>query len=325
MEHLLETDDRAVILGEDIVDPYGGAFKVTKGLSTKYPDRVLSMPISESAIVGASIGLAMQGLRPICEIMFGDFITLATDQIVNSATKFNWMYNEKVSVPLVVRTAVGGYRGYGPTHSQCLESMFLNVPGLDVVCPTPFGDPGTLLTSAYNTSNPTLFVEHKVNYPNNTNTQSTKRIGLLSVSRTPEEFPEYTLIPTHDQKIDLVVVAYGEVANMVAELSEELFLEEEIVVAIIVPTLLNSYLSGTTLESIRSSGKALVVEEGHKNFGWGSHISRSITDKCFTSLSLPVSIIGARQIPVGNASAIELETLPSKSLIKKHMLDITRW
>jgi len=115
----LDNDLRVYLLGEDILDPYGGAFKVTRGLSTLFPDRVLTTPISEAAITGVSGGMALRGLRPVAEIMFGDFVTLIADQLVNHAAKFRWMYNDKVRVPMVVRTPMGGRRGYGPTtHSR---------------------------------------------------------------------------------------------------------------------------------------------------------------------------------------------------------------
>ena len=140
-----------IILGEDVLDPYGGAFKVTRGLSTAFPERVQTTPISEAGIVGVAAGMALRGLRPVVEIMFGDFITLAADQLVNHAAKFRWMYNDQVRVPLVIRTPMGGRRGYGPTHSQTLEKLFLGVPGLKVLAPTAHrrsrraalpGDPG---------------------------------------------------------------------------------------------------------------------------------------------------------------------------------------
>jgi acetoin:2,6-dichlorophenolindophenol oxidoreductase subunit beta len=114
----MASDERVVLIGEDLLDPYGGAFKVTRGLSSAFPDRVLSTPISEAGMVGVATGMAMRGLRPVVEIMFGDFVTLVADQIINHATKFSWMYNDQVKVPLVIRTPMGGRRGYGPTHSQ---------------------------------------------------------------------------------------------------------------------------------------------------------------------------------------------------------------
>ena len=128
LKAVMARDTRVYLLGEDILAPYGGAFKVTRDLSDLYPDRVLTTPISEAGIVGLASGMALRGLRPVVEIMFGDFTTLIADQLINHAAKFRWMYNDQVRVPLVVRTPMGGRRGYGPTHSQTLEKHFLGVP-----------------------------------------------------------------------------------------------------------------------------------------------------------------------------------------------------
>ena len=129
LHKILGENQDVILIGEDLLDPYGGAFKVSKGLSASYPGQVISTPISEAGIVGSAVGMAMRGLKPIVEIMFGDFVALAADQIVNHASKYNWMYNEKVTVPVLIRTPVGGRRGYGPTHSQSLESMFSQYQG----------------------------------------------------------------------------------------------------------------------------------------------------------------------------------------------------
>jgi pyruvate/2-oxoglutarate/acetoin dehydrogenase E1 component len=158
-------DEMVFLLGEDVLDPYGGAFKVTRGLSTAYPGRVLTTPISEAGITGIAAGMALRGLRPVVEIMFGDFITLIADQLINHIAKFRWMYNDQVRVPLVIRTPMGGRRGYGPTHSQTLEKLYLGVPGLRVLAPSSVGDPGGLLSRAIlEDDDPVLFVENKLLY-----------------------------------------------------------------------------------------------------------------------------------------------------------------
>ena len=140
----LAQDERVYLLGEDLLSPYGGAFKVARGLSDEFPGRVLTTPISEAGFTGLAVGMALGGLRPVVEIMFGDFITLAADQLINHAAKFAWMYNGNegepgrllAGAPLVLRTPMGGRRGYGPTHSQTLEKHFLGVPGLRVLAPS---------------------------------------------------------------------------------------------------------------------------------------------------------------------------------------------
>ena len=166
LRQALTSNPNVVLLGEDILDPYGGAFRVTRGLSTAFPDRVITTPVSEAGFVGLSTGMALRGLRPVVEIMFGDFVTLIADQVINHAAKFRWMYNNQVRVPLVIRTPMGGRRGYGPTHSQTLEKLFMGVPGLRVLAPCALGDPGELLLRAIlDDDDPVLFVENKLLYP----------------------------------------------------------------------------------------------------------------------------------------------------------------
>ena len=165
LHEAMKADERVYVIGEDILDPYGGAFKVTAGLSSNYPQRVLSTPVSEAGIIGLAIGMALRGLLPVIEIMFGDFLLLAADQIMNSLVKFPWMYGKEVATPLVIRTPMGGRRGYGPTHSQTLEKHFLGIPGLRILAPTSFGNPGELLRDAIlNDELPVLFIENKLQY-----------------------------------------------------------------------------------------------------------------------------------------------------------------
>ena len=133
LHELFATREDVYLLGEDVLDPYGGAFKVARGLSDRWPERVLTTPVSEASLFGLAAGMAIRGYRPILEIMFGDFIALGFDQIVNGISKFREMYDDQVTVPLVVRTPMGGGRGYGPTHSQSLEKLLLGVPNIVVV------------------------------------------------------------------------------------------------------------------------------------------------------------------------------------------------
>ena len=145
LDLILQSDTNVILYGEDISDPYGGAFKVTKGLSSKYPDRVLSTPISEAALIGISGGMSIGGLKPIIEIMFGDFLALGADQLLNHLVKYQWMYDDKVNVAVTIRSAMGGRRGYGPTHSQSLESFLANIPHLNIYSPSIFHNPGEFL------------------------------------------------------------------------------------------------------------------------------------------------------------------------------------
>ena len=159
LKSLLETDKDVYLIGEDIIDPYGGAFKVTKGLSSMFPGRLIPTPMSEQGFTGVAIGMAIAGLKPIVEIMFSDFLTLTVDQLVNHASKFCSMYSRPLS--LVVRTPSGGFRGYGATHSQSMEFLFFGVPGLRIIAPNIFSAPGEVLRYALSLNAPVLFIENK--------------------------------------------------------------------------------------------------------------------------------------------------------------------
>ena len=200
-----------VVLGEDIADPYGGAFKVTRGLTTAYPDRVLTTPVSEAGMVGVAAGLAMSGYRPIVEIMFGDFVSLAFDQIVNHVTKYPAMYAGRVTCPVIVRVPSGGHRGYGPTHSQSLEKHFLGVPGLMVVAASPFHDPAAVLGALLQRDEPVIYVEHKLLYAEPIVRPDRGRVGD-AVGReggSPGSLPTVTLSFVDPADCTATVLAYG--------------------------------------------------------------------------------------------------------------------
>ena len=162
LAEIFERRDDVILLGEDLLDPYGGAFKVSEGLSDRWPDRVLTTPISEASLFGVAAGMALRGQRPILEIMFGDFIALGFDQIVNGIAKFREMFDDQVAVPLVVRTPMGGRRGYGPTHSQSLEKLLMGVPGICVVATSECHDLRGLLVNAVDDDRPVFFIENKL-------------------------------------------------------------------------------------------------------------------------------------------------------------------
>src|SRR5262245_1946228 len=211
LHDLMASDPRVTVIGEDVLDPYGGAFKVTRGLSTAHPDRVFTTPISEAAIVGVASGMALRGLRPIAEIMFGDFLFLAADQIVNHAAKFRWMYNDQVRVPLVIRTPMGGRRGYGPTHSQSIEKHFMGVPGLWMVAPSVLTSPGDLLKQAtLEGDDPVIFIESKTCYGrpllNDVDVAGMRATTIV----TPESpFPTRHLAPGGAGTADAILWTYG--------------------------------------------------------------------------------------------------------------------
>ncbi len=317
----MSTNRQVVLLGEDILDPYGGAFKVTAGLSSAFPDRVLTTPVSEAGMVGLAAGLALRGMRPVVEIMFGDFITLIADQVINTLTKYRWMYNDQVQVPVVIRTPMGGRRGYGPTHSQSLEKLFLGVPGLTVLAPTTLGDPGGLLQQAILSSrDPTLFVENKLLY-------------LLPV-KSPEAWSEFDLeeivpddtnvvgfhAPTYRLQIRgapapaLTLTAYGYMAELARQAALALAYEAEIFVDLVVPTQLAPFALEPLFASVRGSRRLLVVEEGTLTLGWGAEIIARATETLGADLQAGRRL-AAIETPIPVAESLEEIALPGVEAI----------
>jgi pyruvate/2-oxoglutarate/acetoin dehydrogenase E1 component len=320
LHEMLSNNSQVVLIGEDLLDPYGGAFKVSKGLSTDYPKQVISTPISEQAIVGAAIGMAMRGMKPIVEIMFGDFITLCVDQIVNHATKYHWMFNEQVNVPIVIRTPMGGGRGYGPTHSQSLESIFMSVSGLRMCAPSIYHDPGYLLKqSVLHEEHPVLFIENKRMYPEKLFiTENTKELNIQRIVLNRNGISETLLIgPYLDESADIVLITYGGMAKIAVDAALDLFMEEEVLVHVIVPSMIREIPFNDFTSVIRKSGRVIIVEEGNKMGGWGSEVSSQIQENLFSSLLCPVQRIGAEDSPIPSSLPLEREVLPTKEKIIK--------
>jgi len=268
LKKLLEQDNRVILLGEDLQDPYGGAFKATKGLSTNFPGRVLNTPISEAAITGFGNGLALAGARPVVEIMFGDFVMLAADQLVNQGSKFAYMYNSQANVPLVVRAAMGGKRGYGATHSQSLEKHFFGTPGLSIVAVNSIFDPELLLERIHSEINhPCLMIENKLLYSLLMHYQAPDgRRWLASNSSFP------TLKLPAVGTADLTIVTYGGMVEEVEAAVKDAFLEDEIQAEVLVPTMICPLDLNPILESVKQTKRLLVVEEGQGFSGFGAEV-----------------------------------------------------
>ena len=304
------------LIGEDMLDPYGGAFKVTKGVSSKFPERVITTPISESAIIGLGTGMAMRGMLPVVEIMFGDFLTLCTDQIVNSATKFPLMYKDRVAVPLVIRTPMGGGRGYGPTHSQSLEKMFLGVPGLRVVSPSLAHDPGKLLwRTIISCSKPTLFVEYKSLYPKQLINSGD---GFsLRIAEHENDFPAAVLENYSESDPDIIIVAYGGASEQVLDVMRTL-IDEEIKVRAIFPSELSVGSNEPWwFSEISSNVPIILAEHGTMSFNWGSEIASLIHRFFFNKLVMPVTRLSSSNDVIPAASEKEKANLLSANQIMK--------
>lgn len=271
-----EQDPRVYLIGEDVLDPYGGAFKVSKGLSSKYPDRVWTSPVSEAAIVGVGAGMALRGLRPVVEIMFGDFSTLIADQLINSISKFASMYHRQVRVPLVIRTPMGGRRGYGPTHSQTLEKLYLGVPGLRTLAANNLSDPGELLRAAIlEDDGPVLFIENKILYLKPILDTVTLKDFEIEVDK-----PAGSYAPTHTLRLKggpaprITLAAYGYMAELAREALLRLAFENEIFCELVVPSQLSPFDAGDAPihKSLERSQRLLAIEEGTFTLGWGAEI-----------------------------------------------------
>jgi acetoin:2,6-dichlorophenolindophenol oxidoreductase subunit beta len=293
----MDRDPGVFLIGEDI-GVYGGAFRAYKGLLDKYgPERVINTPISEIAIIGGAIGAALTGQRPVAEIMFVDFTTLAMDQIVNQAAKIRYMTGDSLNVPMVLRTQGGTGRGVAAQHSQSLEAWFYHIPGLKVVMPATSYDVKGLLKTAIRDDNPVIFIEHKMIY--------------LLKGDVPEE--EYT-IPFGEADIkregkDLTIVAYS---NMLFKALEAAALLEKdgIDCEVIDPRTLVPLDLDTIIDSVKKTGRLLVVTEACERGSVASDISAKVTDKAFDWLDAPAKIVAGLNTPIPYNSTLEQASVP---------------
>ena len=311
LHDLMAGDPRVVVLGEDILDPYGGAFKVTQGLSTRFPDRVLTTPISEAAIVGVASGLALRGMRPIVEIMFGDFLFLAGDQLVNHAAKFRWMYNDQVRVPLVVRAPMGARRGYGPTHSQSIEKHFMGVPGLWVVAPHVLLSPGQLLAQASNFDDPVVFVESKTCYGREL---ITSLPGMSVTTITDDASPFPTLWWRHEgaEHVDAVLWCYGGMTPHAIDAIDELRNVEGLRVDLVVVSQLSPVPESHIRRIADESHTAVMayVEEASIEHGWSAELVARVQDAIGDDRSIRHVRIGGAHTPIASSRSLEAAALP---------------
>jgi len=294
----LARDERVFIIGED-VGLSGGAFTATRGLFEEFGGkRVIDTPICESTIAGMAVGAALDGLRPIAEIMFIDFITLAMDAIANHAAKMRYIFGGQYKVPLVIRTLAGAGLSAGPHHSQSLEAWFTHVPGLKVVFPcTPYDVKG-LLKSSIRDDNPVLFIEHKL---------------LRAKCEIPEE--EYA-IPLGKADIkkegaDVTLVTWGPLLYKATAAAEKLATDGIDVEIIDLRTLIPLDME-TIIGSVKKTGRAVVAHEAVKTGGFGAEIAASIMEQAFDYLDAPVKRVGAAFTPIPWGPALEAAVLPQE-------------
>lgn len=288
----------AFVIGEDIQEPYGGAFKVTKGLSDLYPDHIIATPMCESGFFGMGVGMAVEGSCVIVESMFGDFITLTADQMINHAAKFYQMYKEPMR--LVLRCPSGGYRGYGATHSQSLEKIYFGIPGMQVIAPSIAHSPGALLKKSLLSGVPTLFVENKLDYARELLTESG---AFWEKEIFGEEFPAVR-ISVKNETPDYTIVTYGGLVSIAFEVMQYFLYEEETYIDLIIPS---NLFDMDVLSGCVRSREVLVAEEGVKEFGWGAEAACRLYQD-----NKKVQRLGAKKSFIPASQKWESKVLPQK-------------
>jgi pyruvate/2-oxoglutarate/acetoin dehydrogenase E1 component len=310
MSQEMRVNEDVFIMGEDI-GVYGGAFGVTRGMIEEFgPSRIRNTPISESAIAGAAVGAAMTGMRPIVELQFSDFITIATDQIVNQAAKTRYMFGGKGKVPMVLRTPSGSGTGAAAQHSQSLEAWMTHIPGLKVVQPSTAYDVKGLLKAAMDDDNPVIFYEHKLLY------------------RTKGDVPEgqYS-IPLGKADIkregsDVTIVATAIMVHKA--LSAAIELEKEgISVEVVDPRTLVPLDEETIINSVKKTGKLLVVHEAVKRGGFGGEIASMVAEsEAFDYLDAPIKRLGGLAVPIPYNPILEKAAVPQEADIIKAVKEL---
>jgi pyruvate/2-oxoglutarate/acetoin dehydrogenase E1 component len=294
----MRRDSRVVCLGEDI-GAAEGVFKTTTGLFTEFgPERVWDTPISEQAIVGAALGAAMTGIRPVAEIMFSDFIACCYDYLANEIPKMRYMTGGQVTVPLVIRTANGGGLGFGAQHSQAVENWVFTVPGLKIAAPSTPADVVGLMASAIRSDDPVVFFEHK---------------GLLASKGEPA--PEEHVVPLGEASVvrsgnDVTVVALASTVPTALSAAEQL-IAEDISVEVIDLRCLVPLDVKTVLSSVERTSHLILVEENPYQGGWGATVASIVADEGFELLDAPIRRVAAECVPLPFADVLEDEVIPT--------------
>jgi len=307
MSEAMRRDDDVFIMGEDIAE-MGGSMGVTQGMLEEFgPDRVRNTPISEMAIVGAGIGAAMQGMRPIVEIMYQDFTTLAMEQLVSQAAKHRYMSGGQLSVPLTVRTQGGAGWSPGAQHAQQLEAWFVHVPGLKVVFPSTPADAKGLLWSSIYDENPVMFFEHRTLYP--------------IKGEVPDEIEPIELgkARIHRDGEDVTVVATGRLVHESLAAADEAE-EQGISVEVVDPRTLQPLDEETVVASVNKTSRCVVAHEAVVRMGWGAELAAVVQEQCFDYLDAPVERVGAKFTPIPFAPVMEEFVIPHKADVLEAIL-----
>ena len=295
----MRRDERVFVMGED-VEVLGGIFGCTRGLADEFgAERVRNTPISEAGFIGAGLGAACCGMRPIAELMYMDFAMVALDQIVNQVAKTRYIFGGKAKIPLVIRGQQGVGRGNAATHSQSVEVLFTHFPGLKVVMPSTPADAAGLLRTAIRDDNPVVFIEHKALY--------------VTKGEVPDD-PDF-MIPFGKAKIvregtDATVVATHTYVQKAVDMADRLYKDHGISVEVIDPRTLVPFDKETVINSVKKTGRAVVVHEAHKVSGIGAEIASVIQEEAFPYLDAPVIRLGAKQCPLPFNLGLENAVVP---------------
>jgi pyruvate/2-oxoglutarate/acetoin dehydrogenase E1 component len=297
----MDRDDRVFVLGEDVA--HGGAYGATKGLLERFgPGRVRDTPISEAAIVGTSLGAAMVGMRPVCEIMHMDFIACAMDQVVNQAAKVRYMSGGKASAPMVIRCGVGGWLNAAAQHSQSLEAWFTHVPGVKVATAGTAADVRAILHGAIGDPDPVIVMEP---------------LGLYGERGEVPEDPPTRALGTADVKRrgdDATVVTWGAMVPRVVEAAESLA-AEGVSIEIVDLLTLSPWDVETTVASVERTGRAIVAHQAYRSSGFGAEVAATITEHAWGRLSAPVARVGGLDVPVPFSPPLEEFVLPDAARV----------
>src|SRR5471032_1791854 len=298
----LRRDETVFVIGEDVAEA-GTPFKVLAGLVEEFgPERVLDSPISEPGITGLGVGAAMTGLRPVVDIMFGDFLTLVMDQLANQAAKAHYMSGGKLQVPLTLRTTLGATRRSAAQHSQSLQAWVAHIPGLNVVLPSPPADAKGLLKAAIRDDNPVVFIEDKLEWqlkgevPDG---EYTVPLGVGDVKRVGE---------------DVTLVGTSSMVRICLE-SADLLAADGISAEVLDPRTLSPLDEELLVRSAQKTGRAIVVDEGHRSYGVTAELAAVMSERAFYHLDAPVRRLGAIDVPVPFSPPLEDETVPTPETV----------
>lgn len=312
MEAELAADENVIVMGEE-VGKLGGVFTTTLGLRDRFgPDRVLDTPISENAIVGFAIGAAVEGMRPVVEIMFSDFSLLAMDQIVNLGAKLHYMSNGQFKVPIVIRMPGAAGTNHGPQHSQSLESLYANVPGLIVALPSNAVDAYWMLRDCIRSDDPVIFFENKYLYFRNTEEVDLENGPRGFGARVARSGDRVTVVSAGRMTQRCLAVA--------AELEQEGVSCEVIDLRYIWP--LDRRAIG---ESLRKTGRLAVVHEAVQFSGWGGEVAAWAADECFTDLDAPIARVGAKRVPIPFGPDLEDQVIPTADRIAASIRELAQY